>query len=160
MMNTNLIGLDKAGSEALAEQLNHLLANYQVLYMNVRGFHWNVQGANFFELHAKFEEIYDQLLLKVDEIAERILTLGHQPLHGFSDYLRLSRIEEVKAVRDGHVAIEHILAAYTQLLREQRKILAQASELGDEGTVSLMSDYLSQQEKESWMLAAYQGRGA
>ncbi|MBW3141257.1 DNA starvation/stationary phase protection protein [Ferrimonas balearica] len=159
-MNTNLIGLDKAGAEALAEQLNHLLANYQVLYMNVRGFHWNVQGANFFELHAKFEEIYDQLLLKVDEIAERILTLGHQPRHGFSDYLRMSQIDEVKGVRDGHVAIEHILSAYTLLLSQQRKILSQASDLGDEGTVSLMSDYISQQEKESWMLSAYQGRGA
>ncbi len=159
-MSTNLIGLDKAGAEGLAEQLNHLLANYQVLYMNVRGFHWNVQGANFFELHAKFEEIYDQLLLKVDEIAERILTLGHQPRHGFSDYLKMSQIEEVKGVRDGHIAIESILSAYKLLLKQQRRLLSQASELGDEGTVSLMSDYISQQEKESWMLAAYQGRGA
>ncbi|MBY5994100.1 Dps family protein [Ferrimonas balearica] len=159
-MSTNLIGLDKAGAADLAEQLNGLLANYQLLYMNVRGFHWNVQGANFFELHAKFEEIYDQLLIKVDEIAERTLTLGHQPLHGFSDYLKRSQIQEVKGVRDGHVAIESILGAYTVLLSQQRQILAQAAELGDEGTVSLMSDYISQQEKESWMLAAYQGRGA
>ncbi|MBY5923313.1 Dps family protein [Ferrimonas balearica] len=159
-MSTNLIGLDKVGAESLADQLNQLLANYQVLYMNVRGFHWNVQGANFFELHAKFEEIYDQLLLKVDEIAERILTLGHQPRHAFSDYLKMSQIDEVKGVRDGHVAIESILSAYKLLLSQQRRILAQASELGDEGTVSLMSDYISQQEKESWMLAAYQGRGA
>ncbi|GAA4893876.1 Dps family protein [Ferrimonas pelagia] len=159
-MSTNLIGLEKSGAQALAEQLNGLLANYQVLYMNVRGFHWNVQGANFFELHAKFEEIYDQLLIKVDELAERILTLGSQPLHGFSDYLVRSAIEEAKEVHDGHLAIENILSSYQRLLRLQRQILTAASELGDEGTVSLLSDYISQQEKESWMLAAYQGRRA
>ncbi|SHI21141.1 starvation-inducible DNA-binding protein [Ferrimonas marina] len=159
-MSTNLIGLDKQGAGALAEQLNGLLANYQVLYMNVRGFHWNVQGANFFELHAKFEEIYDQLLIKVDELAERILTLGQQPLHGFSDYLSRAQLDEAKNVHDGHVAVENILGAYQLLLGQQRKILAAAAELGDEGTVSLLSDYISQQEKESWMLAAYQGRRA
>ncbi len=159
-MNTNLIGLQREGATALAEQLNGLLANYQVLYMNVRGFHWNVQGANFFELHAKFEEIYDQLLLKVDELAERILTLGGKPLHGFSDYLSRSVIEEVKGIHDGHLAVESVLSAYRVLLQQQRRLLAAAAELGDEGTVSLLSDYISQQEKEAWMLAAYQGRSA
>ncbi len=159
-MTTNLIGLDQQGATQLATNLNQLLANYQVLYMNVRGFHWNVRGANFFELHAKFEEIYDQLLLKVDELAERILTLGGEPLHGFSDYLVLAQIAESKDVSDGHVAIEHILAAYQLLLTQQRRLLAQAGELGDEGTAALLGDYVSQQEKEIWMLAAYQGRRA
>ncbi|MBB1174776.1 Dps family protein, partial [Klebsiella pneumoniae] len=64
------IGLDSKQSAKHAEALNALLANYQVLYMNVRGYHWNITGPQFFELHAKFEETYNDLLTKVDELAE------------------------------------------------------------------------------------------
>lgn len=71
-MATNLIGLDTTQSQKLANALNNLLANYQVFYMNTRGYHWNIQGKEFFELHAKFEEIYTDLQLKIDELAERI----------------------------------------------------------------------------------------
>ena len=92
------IGLSKQASENLAAQLNNLLSNYQIQYMNARGFHWNIKGKNFFELHLKFEEIYDQLLLKVDELAERILTIGGQPLHAFSDYLERAEIQEAKNI--------------------------------------------------------------
>ena len=73
------IGLDTVQSQALAAELNKLLASYQILYMNVRGFHWNIRGNQFFELHLKFEEIYNDLLLKVDALAERILTLMGYP---------------------------------------------------------------------------------
>ncbi|BDY03067.1 Dps family protein [Ferrimonas sp. YFM] len=160
MNNTNLIGLNSQGAEQLAGQLNDLLANYQILYMNVRGFHWNIKGADFFELHTKFEEIYNVLLEKVDEIAERVLTLGHQPLHAFSDYLQHSEIREAVQVSSGSEGIDLLLDGYKVLIAKQRAILESAGELGDEGTASLMSDYLSQQEKESWMLAAYRGRSA
>ncbi|UTV29851.1 Dps family protein [Photobacterium atrarenae] len=154
-MEKNMIGLDKQQTSALSTELNTLLANYQLLYMNVRGFHWNIKGRSFFELHAKFEEIYNDLVIKVDEIAERILTLESQPVHGYSKYLALSAIPETLDVTDGAQAIRHILDAYRTLLIKQRQILSAASELGDEGTVSLLSDYISQQEKETWMLNAY-----
>ncbi|MFI3245623.1 MAG: Dps family protein [Ferrimonas sp.] len=157
-MSNNLIGLPQEGAEQLAAELNKLLANYQILYMNVRGFHWNVRGADFFQMHAKFEEIYNDLILKVDELAERVLTLGHDPLHAFSDYLSISEIREVKGLSNGEAAFEQILAAYQLLLQKQRTIISQAADLGDEGTVSLLSDYVSQQEKEVWMYAAQQGR--
>ncbi|USD37713.1 Dps family protein [Ferrimonas sp. SCSIO 43195] len=160
MTTTNLIGLNRNGAEDLAAQLNDLLANYQVLYMNVRGFHWNIKGADFFELHTKFEEIYNVLLEKVDEIAERVLTLGQQPLHAFSDYLQLSQIQQAINISSGAEGIDSLLEGYQVLIAKQRQILNAAGELGDEGTAALMSDYLSQQEKESWMLAAYRGRGA
>ncbi len=77
-MSKNFIGLDTEKTQSLANALNDLLSNYQIFYMNVRGYHWNIKGDNFFELHAKFEELYDDLLLKIDEIAERVLTLGSQ----------------------------------------------------------------------------------
>ncbi|MBV1842623.1 Dps family protein [Photobacterium ganghwense] len=154
-MEKNLIGLNKTEAKALTDELNKLLADYQVLYMNVRGYHWNIKGRDFFELHAKFEEMYTDLVVKVDELAERILTLGSQPVHGYSKYLALSDISETLDVTEGTAAIKHVLAAYQTLLVKQRQILTTASELGDEGTVGLLSDYISQQEKETWMLNAY-----
>ncbi|QFI55463.1 Dps family protein [Aeromonas simiae] len=151
----NAIGLDTVKSDALAAELNKLLASYQILYMNVRGFHWNIRGNQFFELHLKFEEIYNDLLLKVDELAERILTLGAVPEHSFSRYLSLSAIDEVKGVHDGRACVESLLAGFRELLVAQRAILEQAGEAGDEGTTSILSDYIQQQEKLVWMLRAY-----
>ncbi|MGN5135153.1 Dps family protein [Aeromonas veronii] len=149
------IGLDTAQSQALAAELNKLLASYQILYMNVRGFHWNIRGNQFFELHLKFEEIYNDLLLKVDALAERILTLDGVPMHSFSDYLKVSAIPEQKGLHDSRACVESLLDSFRELLVAQRRILGQAAEAGDEGTASILSDYVQQQEKLVWMLRAY-----
>ena len=149
------IGLDTAQSQALAAELNKLLASYQILYMNVRGFHWNIRGNQFFELHLKFEEIYNDLLLKVDALAERILTLDGVPMHSFSDYLKVSAIPEQKGLHEGRACVESLLESFRELLVAQRRILGQAAEAGDEGTASILSDYVQQQEKLVWMLRAY-----
>ena len=149
------IGLDTVQSQALAAELNKLLASYQILYMNVRGFHWNIRGNQFFELHLKFEEIYNDLLLKVDALAERILTLDGVPLHSFSDYLNVSAIAEQKGLHDGRACVESLLESFRELLMAQRRILGQAADAGDEGTASILSDYVQQQEKLVWMLRAY-----
>ncbi|MDX7899390.1 Dps family protein [Aeromonas rivipollensis] len=149
------IGLDTVQSQALAAELNKLLASYQILYMNVRGFHWNIRGNQFFELHLKFEEIYNDLLLKVDALAERILTLDGVPLHSFSDYIKISAIPEQKGLHDGRACVESLLESFRELLVAQRRILGQAAEAGDEGTASILSDYVQQQEKLVWMLRAY-----
>lgn len=155
MTNINSIGLDKAKSQALVTSLNTLLSSYQIQYMNARGFHWNIKGREFFELHQKFEEIYTLLLEKVDEIAERILTIEGNPLHAFSDYLETSKIQEAKGISNGTQALETLLDGYTTLISMQREILAQAGEAEDEGTAALMSDYIKEQEKLVWMLKAY-----
>ncbi|MBE0369904.1 Dps family protein [Pseudoalteromonas aurantia] len=155
MKNTNSIGLDNQKSQALVASLNTLLSSYQIQYMNARGFHWNIKGRNFFELHLKFEEIYNLLLEKVDEIAERILTIEGQPLHVFSDYLEQSQIREAKGISDGTQALENLLTGFTTLIGMQRIILAEAGEAEDEGTAALMSDYIKEQEKLVWMLKAY-----
>ncbi|WP_405633323.1 Dps family protein [Pseudoalteromonas sp. Ld20] len=155
MSQVNAIGLNSAKSEDIVTSLNTLLSSYQIQYMNARGFHWNIKGRNFFELHVKFEEIYNLLLLKVDEIAERILTLDGAPLHAFSDYLKISEIKEAKNISDGVAAVENLLASYSTLIKMQRDILVQAGDAGDEGTASLMGDYITEQEKLVWMLKAY-----
>ena len=153
--NTNNIGLDKEKSKDVADNLNDLLSNYQLFYMNLRGFHWNIKGKKFFQLHLKFEELYNDALLKVDEIAERVLTLSETPFHSFKKYLDTTEIKSAENVTDGEMAIDNILKSLNILLAKERTILNMASEANDEGTVALMSDYIVQQEKLVWMLSSY-----
>ncbi|NWO08184.1 MAG: DNA starvation/stationary phase protection protein [Alteromonadaceae bacterium] len=156
-MGKNFIGLDTAKTEELAGALNQLLSNYQIFYMNVRGYHWNIKGDNFFELHVKFEELYDDLLLKIDEIAERVLTLGHRPAHAYSTYMEMSEIPERKDVTDGKQAMENIVESFGKIISKQRELLNMAGDADDEGTNALMSDYISEQEKTVWMYRSYLG---
>ncbi|MCK0160216.1 Dps family protein [Allomuricauda sp. F6463D] len=151
----NQIGLDKKASSDLSDKLNELLANYQIFYMNARGFHWNIKGEKFFELHIKFEELYNDSLIKIDEIAERILTLGFTPLHNYGDYSGLSKIKAAKNVSNGREAVQAILNGYEVLLPLERELLEMAGDSGDEGTNALMSDYIREQEKLIWMYSAF-----
>jgi starvation-inducible DNA-binding protein len=155
MNTTNRIGLNSEKSKELAGLLNDLLANYSVFYQNTRGYHWNIKGEKFFELHLKFEELYNNLFVKIDELAERILTLGHIPAHKFTDYHKVSGIKESSEVSDGFKAVGQILEAFKLLLDKQRVILNLSSEIDDEGTNALMSDYIREQEKLVWMYSAF-----
>ena len=129
----NSIGIDSEKAKALVEKLNQLLADYQLFYQNVRGFHWNIKGKDFFELHLKFEEFYDNAVVKIDEIAERILTLEGEPLHTFSDYLKNAQIKEAKGVTDGTEGVEVVLKNFAVLIAQEREILAYAGAADDEG---------------------------
>jgi starvation-inducible DNA-binding protein len=154
-MKSNSIGLDSAKTRVLADKLNNLLANLQIFYINTRGFHWNIMGDKFFELHLKFEELYTDTQVKIDEVAERVLTLGQTPLHSYTDYLRLSAIREQKNISDGRKAIRSVIDSFGILLKQERELLSLSSDAGDEGTNALMSDYIRQQEKLVWMYSAY-----
>ena len=155
MTKLNQIGLESSPSKLLATKLNELLANYQLFYINTRGFHWNIQGDKFFELHVKFEELYTDSQIKIDEIAERILTLGHTPLHSFEDYLAHTSIQAAKDVNGGNACVQSILDSYAVLLPIERELLQISGESGDEGTNALMSDYIREQEKLVWMYSSY-----
>lgn len=155
MQSINSIGLDEVKSTHLAGKLNELLANYSIFYQNTRGYHWNIKGEKFFELHVKFEELYNDSFLKIDEIAERILTLGHTPKHNFVDYREASTIKESVQVSDGLKAVADILASLQTIIILQREILKLSADSGDEGTNSLMSDYIKLQEKSVWMYSAF-----
>lgn len=151
----NPIGLDKKKTEKLSAKLNALLADYMLFYQNTRGLHWNIKGEKFFELHLKFEELYTNLLLKVDEVAERILTLGATPLHTFEDYISSSSLKSGKNISSPREAVKLILDSFQTLLIKQRELLDLSSEANDEGTNALMSDYIREQEKFVWMYSAY-----
>ena len=155
MKTLDYLHLDESAAGKLVRSLQQLLADFQVHYMNLRGFHWNIQGHGFFVLHSKFEEMYDDTAEKVDQIAERILMLGGVPSNKFSEYLKVARVKEVSGVSCGDEALKNILDTYGYLIGEERKLLSLASGAGDEATVALMSDYLKEQEKLVWMLVAY-----
>lgn len=152
------IGLNSEKVAQLSEGLNDLLANYSVFYMNVRGFHWNIKGDKFFTLHVKFEELYNALQLKIDELAERILTLGKTPVHSYSDYLTITEVKEQKNISDGNQCVQGILDAFTIVIAKQRALLTLSAEADDEGTNALMSDYIREQEKLVWMYTAFLSR--
>lgn len=151
----NLIGIEAKKAAKLVDKLNLLLADYQMFYQNLRGLHWNIKGKEFFELHVKFEEYYDDAVVKIDEIAERILTLEGEPLHTFSDYLKASEIKEEKGITKGKKGVEIVVQNMSTLIVKERDILSFAADADDEGTASLMSDYISETEKTLWMLSSY-----
>ncbi|MCB9047054.1 MAG: DNA starvation/stationary phase protection protein [Chitinophagales bacterium] len=155
--NKNQIGLDTDKAKKLADGLNNLLANYQVFYMNIRGFHWNIKGQKFFELHIKFEELYNDVILKIDEIAERIVTIGETPYHSYTSFLKNSVIKEHTNVSDGIKCVEHIVNDFQVLLGMQRELLDMSADANDEGTNSMMSDYIRAQEKLVWMYNSFLG---
>ena len=156
MTNTQ-IGLPQSDSQALAEKLNVLLANFQIHYQNLRGFHWNLRGRDFFELHVKFEEYYNDAQVKIDEVAERVLTMGFTPKHTFTDYLNSASINPEENVSDSKDAVTAIVNGVGTLLELEREILSIAGDNNDDGTADMMTQFIAQQEKEIWMLNAWLG---
>lgn len=156
-MTLNSIGLDTKKTEGLANDLNQLLANFQLYYQNLRGIHWNIKGRAFFDLHVKFEELYTDANLKVDLIAERILTLGVTPLHTFDDYTKAAKVPVGKNISKDEKAVELIVDSLSELLKLERSILNTSAEANDEGTNAMMSDFITEQEKTVWMMKAWLG---
>lgn len=157
MKTLETIHLNESAISNVVTSLHQLLADFQIYYTNLRGFHWNIKGHDFFVLHSQFEKMYDDAAEKVDEIAERILMLGGTPANKFSDYLKVAHVKEVDKVSNGDEALRNILETYSHFIGEERKLLSAASQASDEVTVALMSDYLKEQEKMVWMLTAYNG---
>lgn len=107
----NYLGIKQVSILDTAEELNNLLSNYQVYYQNLRNYHWNISGQHFFDLHEKFEDLYNNAKVSIDEIAERILTLRLKPASTLSTYLERSEIKEyvttdsndmVRAILENH----------------------------------------------------------
>ena len=156
-MNKSILGLDKTKSANLVFSLNGLLANFQIYYQNLRGLHWNIKGKNFFELHVKFEEFYTDSQVKIDNIAERILTLQGKPLHTFIDYINIASVPIGKDISKDVDSVELVVKSLSELLKIEREILNISEEANDEGTNSMMSDFIAEQEKTIWMLNSWLG---
>jgi starvation-inducible DNA-binding protein len=138
-------------------QLNIVLANLQMYYQNLRAYHWNVRGKNFFELHVKFEEYYTAAALAIDSVAERILTLGGTPLHTFEDYLTHASIKSDGNRHNGTEMVELLISYHNIIIQELRVSVSEASAINDEGTNDILTPLIQQLEKNNWMLKAYLG---
>ncbi|WP_413997834.1 Dps family protein [Flavobacterium sp. W1B] len=158
-MKTNILGLPLEASELIVKELNILLSNYQVYYQNLRGIHWNIKGKRFFDLHVKFEELYNDSQLKIDLIAERVLTLGGIPLHTFEDYMKNSTVVVGKNVFNDEKAIHLIVNSLSHLLTIERAIFNKSAEIDDEGTTSMVSGFIGEQEKTIWMMQSWLEEG-
>lgn len=151
----NYLGLNEKGMKETAKELNSLLADYEVYYQNLRNFHWNVTGSNFFELHNQFEALYTDANTKIDEIAERVLTLKYRPLSNFSEYLSRSDVEEAMKIESDTEMVSTVLKNHGTLIKKMRTVLDVAGKYNDEGTIDMIGSYISEMEKTSWMLNAW-----
>lgn len=154
-MKTNILGLPIKESEVIVNELNILLSNFQVYYQNLRGIHWNIRGKRFFDLHVKFEELYTDSQIKIDLIAERVLTVGGTPLHTFEDYIENNQLVVGKNISNDEKAVQLIVTSLSHLLKMEREILTKSDQINDEGTNSMMSDFIAEQEKTIWMMQAW-----
>jgi starvation-inducible DNA-binding protein len=139
----------------MENKLNVLLVTYQLHYQNLRSLHWNIKGEKFFELHIKYEELYTRTQIIIDDLAERLLSSGFQPLSRFTDYLKNSKIQENDIISEGQAGVEYIFKAQKIILELEKDILNSCDDAENEGTSALMSDLIREKEKTNWMFKAW-----
>lgn len=139
----------------LNTELNQLLSDFHIYYQNTRGFHWNIKGKRFFELHVKFEELYTEALTAIDEIAERMLSIGGSPLHTFDDYLKKSSLTVYKDVTQDEAAVEGLVSSLNAIVKQENVVKELAAAAGDSETEDMMIALISAQQKHIWMFNAW-----
>lgn len=151
------LGYSKDETKSVVDALNALLANYHVHYQKLRNYHWNVQGADFFDIHEQFEERYDQAKLNIDDIAERIRVFGHRPTSTLAEYLDQSEIKETPTDKKmtGMEMVREILNDFEILLSYMVDAADAAIEVGDIATEDMIKDFVMDLEKKHWMFSAF-----
>lgn len=158
-MNAKEISLNEKQVKPIVDMLNDYLANYHIHYQKLRGCHWNVKGQNFFTLHIKFEELYTNAQLTIDEIAERVLTLGKPPYSRFEDYIKESTIKEINTIGMNDLAmVDAILEDMAKLIELEREILEATADASDDGSNDMVNRFMQFKEKTTWMLRSFAGK--
>lgn len=148
-----------AGTQAqsVEELLNRQVANLNVLYVKLHNYHWYVKGSSFFTLHAKFEELYDEVTLKMDEVAERLLTLKGSPAATMKEYLDLSSINEASGTEDANTMVQTIIEDLATVCEEYQEGIELAEKAEDQPTADMLTGFKTDFEKHMWMLRSYLG---
>jgi starvation-inducible DNA-binding protein len=155
-MDAKKISLNEKEIKPVVDHLNDLLANYHIHYQKLRGCHWNVKGQNFFTLHVKFEELYNNAVITIDELAERILTLGKPPISTFANYIKVSKIKEVNTIGMKDIAmVKALIDDMATLIAMEREIMEISEEAGDDGTNDMINKFMQFKEKNTWMLRSF-----
>jgi len=159
IMDAKEISLSEKAVKPVVDLLNEYLANYHIHYQKLRGCHWNIKGQNFFTLHIKFEELYTNAQLTIDEIAERVLTLGKPPHSRFADYIKESAIKEINTIGMNDLAmVDALLEDMAQLIQLERDIMEASETAGDDGTNDMVNKFMQFKEKTTWMLRSFAGK--
>lgn len=146
------IGIDEKARREIVDGLSRLLADTYTLYLKTHNFHWNVTGPMFQTLHLMFEQHYNELALAVDEIAERIRALGHPAPATYSEFSRLTSIEETTGVPKATDMIRLLVEAHQTVIRTARDVFPVAEEANDAPTGDLLTRRMDIHEKTAWML--------
>jgi starvation-inducible DNA-binding protein len=149
------LGYNKDESEKITQSLNKLLANYHVHYQKLRNFHWNVTGGNFFDLHEKFEELYNEAFANIDLIAERIRVFGMTPYSLMKDYLEHSDIEEVGTSLSSKEMVKEVLKDFQILVDNMNECAEKVADLGDIATEDMLIAFIKSVELHHWMLTSF-----
>jgi len=158
-MDAKEISLNEKKVKPVVDMLNDYLANYHIHYQKLRGCHWNIKGQNFFTLHIKFEELYTNAQLTIDEIAERVLTLGKPPHSRFADYIKESSIQEVDTIgMNDMLMVDEVLADMAKLIEIERDLMEASDKAGDDGTNDMVNRFMQFKEKTTWMLRSFAGK--
>lgn len=144
--------------DKLINQLNELVSTYSVLYTKLHNYHWYVTGPSFFTLHAKFEELYNEITLNLDEVAERILTKGAKPVATLKEHLELSRVKEATGDETAEEMVQSIIDDFQSTMKLIKKAMEEASEQGDDRTEDMLNATFQSLEKHCWMLSAFLGK--
>lgn len=149
------LGYNKKDTSEIIEQLNLLIASYHVHYQKLRNFHWNVTGRDFFDLHEKFEELYNFSKVNIDDLAERVRVFGATPLARLSDYLEVAKIQEPDGIPAPTEMVDQVLSDFEILLSQMINVLEKANDLGDVSTIDLVNSMVKSTEKYYWMFTSW-----
>ena len=142
----------------IQQHLNRQIANWSVLYIKLHNYHWYVKGSQFFTLHAKFQEFYEEAALHVDEIAERLLAVKGRPLAKMSDYLDNASVKEASGSETAEEMVDQLIRDFTTVIGELKEGMEAAQTAGDETTADMLLAIHTSLEKHVWMLSAFNGR--
>ncbi|MCA5004648.1 Dps family protein [Sphingobacterium bovistauri] len=154
-MKTN-IGIKEKDTAAVTAILNKLLADHNVLYTKARNAHWNVVGPDFHAQHLFFETIYDALAETIDEIAERVRSIGHYAVGSLKEFLDLTQLSEDKPTKnDSQSYIKALLNDFESVIISIRGDLEKVEKTGDAGTEDFLVGIMEAHEKTAWMLRSH-----
>ncbi|MBS4212635.1 DNA starvation/stationary phase protection protein [Bacillus sp. FJAT-49825] len=139
----------------LSDTMNKQVANFSVLYMKLHHYHWYVKGENFFTLHVKFEELYNEAAQHVDTIAERMLALGAKPASTLEETLKRASIKEAMDEESANDMVQTLVDDVTTICSELSEGITMAEDQEDEPTADLFTEIRASLEKHGWMLRAY-----
>lgn len=148
------IGISTIDRSLSADALQKLLADTYALYLKTHGYHWNVEGPHFQQLHALFMEQYVEMWNAVDELAERIRALGKYAPSSYSEMALLSSVKEEAGQPDWQAMVTNLAEGHQEVAKSARQVLRVAEEIGDDATADVVTPRITLHEKSAWMLRA------